>query len=138
MSRAVQQRSAAAGDGGRAAWVARQKGRRAVLYVIRLTGHGETFYKVGITYCFSSRFTRLNMPYAVRTLARWSSWDAGRVWDLEQKMLALVAGDGYAPCLPFAGRTECFSSVETVLRALPADTFFLKHTKRDFQVCRND
>lgn len=121
--------SARSGRGGigRAAWVAQQNGRKATLYVIRLIGHGETFYKVGITFCFSGRFNRLNLPYQLRTLARYSSYSAGRVWDLEQRLHQLLANQSYTPTLPFAGHTECFTDAAAILPLLPADTFILKH-----------
>jgi len=124
---------AVCGRGGwtRAAWVGQQQGRKATLYLIRLTGNGETFYKVGITFCFSSRFSRLNMPYTVRTLARYSSYSAGRVYDLEAKILRKFAHLGYTPLLPFAGASECFSEFESVLAALPQGVFVLRHVRKE-------
>lgn len=114
----------------RAGWVARQKGRKAVLYVIRIYGNGEVFYKVGVTFCLSGRFTRLNIPYKWRTIARYSSYNAGKVWDLEQR---LHAGEfsRYVPLLPFAGASECYADAAPILAALPTKTFFLKQAKGD-------
>lgn len=125
---ANQKRSAGVGC-SRAAWVEQQKGRKATLYVVRLAGGGEVFYKVGITFCMGSRFNRLNLPYGLRTLARYSSYDAGRVWDLEQQMHRLLASHSYSPMTPFAGHTECFNEAAAILALLPADSFILKHTK---------
>ncbi|TGE07714.1 GIY-YIG nuclease family protein [Hymenobacter fodinae] len=116
---------------GRAAWVAQQKGRKATLYVVRLTGNGETFYKVGITFCFSSRFTRLSLPYALRTFARFSSYNAGQVWDLEKRLHTALAAQTYQPLLPFAGHTECFTDAAAILALLPKQTFILKHVTQD-------
>ena len=115
---------------GRAGWVARQKGREAVLYVIRIYGNGEVFYKVGITFCLSSRFNPLKMPYKWRTVARFSSYRAGKVWDLEQRLHAADL-TRYVPLLPFAGWTECYAPVEPLLALLPAETFFLKQVNAD-------
>lgn len=120
------------GRGGwqRADWVAQQRGRKATLYVIRLSGNGETFYKVGITYCFTTRFTRLNLPYALRTVARYSSYNAGKVHDLEKALHHLLSAHSYTPLLPFAGHTECFADMGAILALLPTDTFVLKHVTR--------
>ncbi|SNR92638.1 hypothetical protein [Hymenobacter mucosus] len=115
---------------GRAEWAARQKGRKAVLYVIRLYGNGEVFYKVGITFCLASRFTKLNLPYRWRTIARYSSYSAGKVWDLEQRLHSSDLSR-YVPLLDFAGKTECYASAEQVLALLPPKTFILKHITAD-------
>ncbi|NVO33269.1 hypothetical protein [Hymenobacter lapidiphilus] len=129
MANPIQQRGAGVGC-PRAAWVGMQKGRKATLYVIRCYGNGEVFYKVGISFCVASRFAAGKMPYRWRTLARYSSWDAGKVWDLEQ----LVHNSGlvsYAPLLPFAGKTECYGSADAVLLLLPDSTFILKSVMID-------
>jgi hypothetical protein len=115
----------ARGGMGRAAWLQCQKGRKATLYLIRCYGNGEAFYKVGITFCLGSRFRPMSMPYRWRTIARYSSYNAGRVWDLEQ----LLHGSKFAkytPLLPFAGAGECYASSEELLAAMPAKTFILK------------
>ena len=127
---------AVCGRGGwtREAWIGQQNGRKATLYVIRLTGNGETFYKIGITFSFSARFSRLRVPYAIRTMARYSSWNAGRIWDLEAKLLARFSPIKYQPELSFSGSTECFAAVAEILAALPKNTFFLKHTLNSYEV----
>ena len=115
----------------RAHWIGQQRGRKAVLYVIRVYGNGEEppFYKIGITFCLSSRFRTLRFAgYKWRTLARYSSWQAGRVFDLEQALHQRFAPLSYTPLLPFAGETECYCDAAPLLAALPASTFFLKAT----------
>lgn len=116
------------GGMGREAWVKQQNGRKAVLYVIRLYGNGEAFYKLGITFCLSSRFSALRfVGYKWRTVARYSSWSAGRVFDLEAKLHS-AGFVSYTPLLPFSGATECYADCGALLAALPAKTFVLKST----------
>ncbi|GAA4362084.1 hypothetical protein GCM10023185_29650 [Hymenobacter saemangeumensis] len=116
----------------RAAWVAQQKGRKAVLYVVKVYGNGEAFYKLGITYDLRARFARLKTCYKWRTLARFSSWNAALVFDLEQRLHAEFSGLAYVPALSFGGRTECYSDAEPILAALPSKgTFFLKPVAND-------
>lgn len=112
----------------RAAWIAQQHGRKAVLYVVRVYNEGEAFYKIGVTFDLSSRFSRLKTCYKWRTLARFSSWNAGKVFDLEQKLHKQFEALSYLPTAAFGGRTECYSSADLILAALPAGTFFLKPT----------
>jgi len=111
----------------RAAWIAQQRGRKAVLYVIRVYNKdGEVFYKVGITFCFSSRFSRLKTVYRFRTLARFSSYNAGAVFDLEQRLHREFSGLAYQPLSSFSGYTECYHTATPILAALPRGTFFLR------------
>lgn len=116
------------GAGKRAAWLAQQKGRKAVLYVVRVYSGTEQFYKVGVTFDLSSRFSRLKTLYQWRTVARYSSYDAGKVFDLEQALHAKFSHLGYTPLHSFGGHTECYSDVAKLLAALPAGTFFLKNS----------
>jgi hypothetical protein len=110
----------------RAAWIAQQHGRKAVLYVVRVYNEGEAFYKVGVTFDLSRRFSRLKTCYKWRTVARYSSWNAGRVFDLEQRLHARFSSLSYLPTAEFGGRTECYSECEAILKALPKSTFFLR------------
>jgi hypothetical protein len=112
----------------RAAWIQQQHGRKAVLYVIRVYNEGEAFYKVGVTFDLSSRFSRLKACYKWRTVARYSSWNAGKVFDLEQQLHHEFKALSYLPAHPFGGKTECYSDCEVILKALPASTFFLKNS----------
>jgi hypothetical protein len=112
----------------RATWIAQQRGRKAVLYVVRVYSEDEAFYKVGITFSLSSRFSRLKSAYKWRTIARYGSYNAGKVFDLEQALHARFAHLSYLPTADFGGRTECYSEVSELLVALPASTFFLKPT----------
>lgn len=121
--------SVARAEAARATWLARQNGRKATLYVIRLYGNGEVFYKIGVTFCLASRFRSLRfVGYKWRTLARFSSYNAGKVFDLEQRLHAEFLALSYVPLMPFAGKTECYAEAGPLLAALPLATFFLKPT----------
>jgi hypothetical protein len=111
----------------RAAWIAQQHGRKAVLYVIRVYNEGEAFYKVGVTFNLGARFSRLKTCYKWRTLARFSSWNAGRVFDLEQRLHAEFRALSYTPTAAFGGKTECYSEAASILAALPVGTFVLRN-----------
>jgi len=111
----------------RTAWMQQQHGRKAVLYVVRVYSADECFYKVGITFCLASRFSRLKTLYKWRTVARFSSWNAGKVYDLEQELHQEFAHLSYVPQHSFAGHTECYSEVAGLLGQLPKGTFFLKN-----------
>lgn len=117
------------GGMGRAHWLSQQNGRKAVLYLIKLYGNeGEpAFYKVGITFCLSSRFRSLRfVGYKWRTVARYSSWNAGKVYDLEARLHSSGFAP-YVPLLPFSGGGECYSDCGGLLQALPrVGTFVLK------------
>lgn len=114
---------------GRASWISQQRGRKAVLYVIKVYSADEVFYKLGITFDLPRRFARLKTCYKWRTVARYSSYNAGKVYDLEQALHARFAALSYTPTASFGGHTECYGSADELLAALPASTFFLKNTK---------
>ena len=113
----------------RAAWIAQQRGRKAVLYVVRVNTAGEAFYKVGVTYQLSHRFSKLRTLYRWLTLARYSSWNAGSIYDLEQRLHRGFAHLAYTPSSSFAGHTECYTEAAPILKVLPRGTFFLKAAK---------
>jgi T5orf172 domain len=62
----------------------------------------ESFYKVGITFCLFSRFRSLRFAgYKWRTVARFSSYNAGRVFDIEQRLHRELAGLSTPRCCRF-------------------------------------
>lgn len=113
----------------RAAWIQQQHGRKAVLYVVRVYNEDEAFFKVGVTFNLSGRFARLKTCYKWRTVARYSSYNAGLVFDLEQRLHAEFKAFSYLPTADFGGKTECYGCVDSLLAALPKTTFFLKNTE---------
>ena len=113
----------------RAAWIAQQHGRKAVLYVVRVYSPTEQFYKLGVTFDISARFSRLKTLYKWRTVARYSSYNAGKVWDLEQRLHREFSHLSYTPTADFSGRTECYGEAGALLASLPKGAFFLKNTE---------
>lgn len=114
---------------GRAAWVGQQRGRKAVLYVVKVYSADEAFYKLGVTFDLPRRFSRLKTCYKWRTVARYSSYNAGAVYDLEQRLHGQFLALRYAPAADFGGKTECYAEAAPLLAALPSGTFFLKNTE---------
>jgi hypothetical protein len=113
----------------RAEWIAQQRGRKAVLYVVKVYAADECFFKLGITFDLARRFSRLKTCYKWRTVARYSSYNAGKVYDLEQQLHARFQAFSYMPAADFGGKTECYLEVDALLAALPKSTFFLKNTE---------
>ncbi|MBO2010865.1 GIY-YIG nuclease family protein [Hymenobacter negativus] len=116
----------------RAWWMSHQNGRKAVLYLIKLYGNGEVFYKIGITFSLTQRFRTLRfVGYKWRTVARFSSWDAGQVFDLEARLHGSCFAP-YVPLLAFAGKSECYAELAPLLAALPTvGTFILQNQETD-------
>ena len=82
------------------------------LYLIKCSGDGEEFYKVGIARLGAKeRFnTKLKLPYDFEVLEQING-DANYIWDLEKKIHGLLGKFKYKPKLGFHGKTECFSDV---------------------------
>ncbi|EIM39491.1 DUF723 domain-containing protein [Acinetobacter schindleri] len=82
------------------------------LYVIKLTGGNEVFYKIGITvYEVKERYSGYYMPYQFEIL-HFISGDAGFIWDLEKKLHSLMNDFHYTPLKRFGGsKYECFLKI---------------------------
>lgn len=82
------------------------------LYLIECHGHGEKFYKVGIT-CTKLiyRFKNSKMPYSYRVICE-KSLCAELAWDMEKEIHAKLNGFKYKPSVNFGGAAkECFSEL---------------------------
>lgn len=80
------------------------------LYVIKMLGDNEIFYKVGITKTSIKERFRSN-PYQIEEVAFITS-DAGFVFDLEKQLHRILSKYQYRPLLKFDGSTlECFSEI---------------------------
>lgn len=84
--------------------------RKATLYLIQLKADKEKFYKVGITvYDVSKRFaTKDSMPYDYTVISTIQA-EAGKIWDLEKKILHECYLYQYTPAIKFHGYTECLT-----------------------------
>jgi hypothetical protein len=94
-----------------------------MLYVIRLYGNGEDFYKVGVTARrIADRCSK--MPYTYELLASYESLQVEAVADWEASLHATFDHLRYRPKVAFAGASECFVEIEPILSALPVGTKF--------------
>lgn len=85
-------------------------GGMSSLYIVRMFGGDESFFKVGISVqSLASRFSGKS-PYAIEELAVLSE-EAAFVWDLETQLHRLLADRSYTPSIRFDGDTECFSEI---------------------------
>lgn len=84
---------------------------RSLLYVVKLVGNNEEFYKVGITnHDVNFRFRGKSLPYSVSIVTTLKG-DAGWIWDMEKKLHKTLKSYKYKPQKHFDGHTECFLSV---------------------------
>lgn len=86
-----------------------------MLNVVKVYSEDEAFYKVGITFLLAQRFSRLKTLYKWRTLARYSSYNAGAVWGLEQRLHTAFAHLAYAPTASFSGFTDCYPEAQAAV-----------------------
>lgn len=84
------------------------KGRKATVYVIQLTGHGEKFVKIGLT-CTSVKVRFYgHMPYKYKTI-RTFELGPGDAFSYERELHKLFSNYRYTPKIFFGGATECFN-----------------------------
>jgi len=81
---------------------------RASLYLLKLSGLNECFYKIGITTDLEKRFIRSKTPYNEK-LIKVVSGNAALMWELEKEIHRLLFDFRYKPNERFSGSTECFS-----------------------------
>jgi hypothetical protein len=92
-------------------WAARQAGRTAILYIVRLSGNDEVFYKAGITLrSIKKRFMRARFPYCLEPIATFSSSDAIAIHKAEALIKRRFKALIYQPLQRFQGYTECYTS----------------------------
>lgn len=79
------------------------------LYILRLTGNGECFYKVGITrQRLSERFRKI--PYEIEPL-RILTGGLEKMFELEKSLKRTNKATTYRPKIKFNGHAECFHSL---------------------------
>ena len=108
---------------GRLSWLELAKGRKAILYFVRLYSPHEEFYKVGVTYLsVAERYKHhphLPAGYQYEILAQHVSENAAAVYDWEQSIIESFRRLSYRPKAAFGGETECFSSCDEILAIFP-------------------
>lgn len=91
------------------------------VYLIRCSGNGETFVKVGKTFTsVAKRFNcELSMPYKFSVLSQ-VYYNAYAISKLEEKIHAAMKEHKYTPSRAFGGQHECYSieAVDAILEML--------------------
>lgn len=89
-------------------FISKCKNNKAILYVVNLTNHDESFIKVGITgRTIKKRFYNLKNYVVTTTLS--IEKDPDTVWCLEQLLKKQLKHYQYIPKHNFAGMYECFT-----------------------------
>lgn len=99
------------GGYSRTDYIKQAKNRNGVMYIIKLKGDNEEFYKIGITFQgIKTRFSGNNsLPYNYEIIYE-HGCDAGCTWDLEKEHHKKYKTFQYFPSIKFAGYTECFTT----------------------------
>lgn len=89
------------------------------LYVIKCQKDKEVFYKIGITStAMRERFRGTHaMPYEYKTTYLITG-NPNYIYDLENKLQALMIEHNYSPLKPFSGQTECFTTIKPIEQLL--------------------
>lgn len=86
------------------------KDRRGIIYVLKLIGNNESFYKVGITGRDEKyRFTTLSQSYKVK-IEFTEEMLIEEAYNLEQRFLKEFENHKYIPKIKFKGYTECLTT----------------------------
>ena len=96
-------------------YIERCKADKALVYVIKIIGNGETFYKIGITSrTTDKRFIDSPLPdeYSYEIIKEFTDLTTGEAFDLESNLHKINKENVYRPLLKFAGYRECFTSVQ--------------------------
>ena len=92
-------------------WIELCKNKRPIFYILEVSNHEESFYKIGITTQSIKR--RYHHNQLLKTFYKYklvySIYLKGEfVWDIERKILKLFKNEKYLPLQEFEGNTECF------------------------------
>lgn len=86
------------------------KDRRGIMYLLKLEGNGESFYKVGVTGRNKKyRMTSLSLHYNIKILYEEENL-IEECFRLEQKFLKEFEKYKYEPKIKFKGYTECLTT----------------------------
>jgi len=81
------------------------------LYILKITGNKESFYKIGITYR-TIKYRFKNLPYNYDVVEIFTNDDGNYIWDLEKELHKKNKKHRYTPKIEFGGMQECFTKVE--------------------------
>lgn len=88
------------------------------LYIFKLTGFGEVFYKIGLSVQIPVRKYTIEHEsgYTVEVLDSIFFEDSGKAFDVEQEVIKSL--ESYKPKRYFKGETECFLDIESLEKPL--------------------
>jgi len=90
-------------------WIERNKTGQASFYVLKCTGNGEEFLKIGITQrTVKSRYSKNSIPYKIEIIYLETSSYLDKIWDKEKNFIKDNIKYRYYPLLKFRGMTETF------------------------------
>lgn len=82
------------------------------VYIIKCTGNGESFYKIGRTYRKTNeRFRSTKLPYNYEIIKEYIFDNAKEAFDYENKLKSLHKEFKYIPLIFFNGLQECFYKI---------------------------
>lgn len=107
------------GGYSRSAYINKARSDTSNVYIIKITGNNEVFYKIGITsYTVAIRYKQGYMPeqYNIEIQHTFNDLDKGLAYDFEKLLHKKNKINKYKPLIKFAGYTECFTQVPTDLK----------------------
>lgn len=105
---------------GKDKWVARAKGKSALLYVVKMAHGDEVFYKAGITLRALQKRLTMIKPYVAHVVCVFTHLDAGVVWQTERDLKNKKDLPRYSPAFHFGGHSECYASLPEIINAIKA------------------
>lgn len=106
------------GGHSRSAYINKTISDTSNVYIIKITGNNEAFYKIGITsYTVRERYKMGYLPeeYSIEVKHIFNDLDKGLAYDFEKLLHKKNSINKYKPLIKFAGYTECFKQVPTDL-----------------------
>ena len=90
----------------------RHHDNKSNLYIIKCSGGGELFYKIGISAGgVKVRYGKTRIPYEYETV-KVIRGTASEIWELEKQAHRALMKHKYSPKIHFAGHTECFKTIK--------------------------
>jgi hypothetical protein len=120
-------------------WVKKAEGSKHfigyTLYIVKLTGKGEEFYKVGKTFTsVAKRFQRgKGIPYTVDVVKTFTFEDGIQVCELERFLINSFTEGKYKPKNWFEGHTECVKDIHLEEVELMINKFNKEYTNGVYQ-----
>lgn len=86
------------------------------VYLVKVTGEGEVFYKIGRTYnTVNRRFRSTRVRYSFELLKVIDHLEGVEACRLERRLQALNKENKHTPITPFNGMHECFKNLDKII-----------------------